>query len=91
MITLYQQQYHRSIRLHRKLIEKLSALMGTEAPLYEFRVVPANKVALVEATREICDSIDKILIKIKVAKEIATDSQALGHMEGRLNRIEEEI
>ena len=91
MIALYQQQYTRSVRLHQKLSEKLSDIRGTFPSTYVKVFVPPNKVALIQETTRVCDEIDKLIVQIEIAEEIANDSQALGHMQGRLNLIEEII
>ncbi len=91
MIELYQRQYQRSLRLHENLCKRLYKISGALVPVYEKPLVVANKVALVQQTKLVCDEIDKMIIQIEIAEEIANDPNALGHMEHRLNRIEEII
>ncbi len=89
MIDLYQQQYNRAIRLHETLCKRLWEISGALVPVYERPPVVANKVALVQQIKLVCDEIDKMLIQIEIAEEIAADADALGNLAHRLNLIEE--
>ncbi len=89
MIDLYQQQYNRAIRLHETLCKRLWEISGALVPDQERHPVEANKVAVVQQIKLVCDEIDKMLIQIEIAEEIAADADALGNLAHRLNLIEE--
>jgi hypothetical protein len=89
MIDLYQQQYNRALRLHETLCKRLYEVSGALVPVYERPPVVANKVSLVQQTKVVCDEVDKMLIQIEIAEEIAADADALGKLDHRLDLIEE--
>lgn len=91
MIKLYQQQYNRALRLHERLCERLCEVSGALVPVYERPHVVANKVALVQQTKIVCAEIDKMIVQIEIAEEIASDPYALDHIKSKLNQLEEVV